>query len=457
MPRHHLIQDYLDDLRALPAEVVDELADGLLETYDRYRTLGHPPDDAARAAITEFGTAQQIVAAFDQTTPGRRTSRLLLATGPLVGACWGTALVTARVWTWPIPAWAPPALGATLLTVIVLLLRASRAPWVRARRAASVGVGGLTLLDTVMIVSAVTAAPAMATRHRVHRRPWEGRLLRPVVAEPVPGQARLRPSGLPPMKPAITIRVDSWQPAEAPLCGRFVEVFPCPLDDHQRAAGHEQVAYLVERCVRVGDVVKGQAGDDGVHRPVRMVFLERNPVVRRAVGCLRIDTDRVVPGVVQSGKVPAVIATAEFDDAARRSREVRSYKGPCRAQPYILGRHQASVGPVRTMSWALVHGGDTGPSPAHTVGGRAALGLARKAPRIAPGTRARPQARVELAPTCSAFVSPGRRARISPSGTAQTTASARRWPASSCTPYSPPHPAVPAMCLAAALRRPADR
>lgn len=41
MPGHRLIQIYLLDLRkALPAGIVDELTDGLLETYDHHRSQG---------------------------------------------------------------------------------------------------------------------------------------------------------------------------------------------------------------------------------------------------------------------------------------------------------------------------------------------------------------------------------------------------------------------------------
>jgi len=46
---------------------------------------------------------QVIIAAFTQLSPARGAARRLLATGPLAGACWGTALITGRAWTWPIP------------------------------------------------------------------------------------------------------------------------------------------------------------------------------------------------------------------------------------------------------------------------------------------------------------------------------------------------------------------
>jgi hypothetical protein len=160
MPRHHLIEGYLDGLRVLPADVVKELTDGLVETYDHHCARGRAPDEAARAAITEFGTTDQILGAFDEISPGRRASRLLLAMGPLVGLCWGTALLTSRAWAWPIPPWAPPVLGVGLVTVIVLLLVGARGR--RTRRAASLGAGGLVLLDAFVITGVFAVAPAVA-------------------------------------------------------------------------------------------------------------------------------------------------------------------------------------------------------------------------------------------------------------------------------------------------------
>lgn len=160
MSRHHLIEDYLDGLRVLPADVVVELTDGLAETYDHYRACGQAPDEAARTAIAEFGTIEQIIAAFDRIAPGRRMSRLLLATGPLAGFCWGTALIASHAWTWPVPTWAPPALGTGLLIVAVLLAAGALAR--RTRWVASTGAGGLVLLDTFVIVGVLITAPAMS-------------------------------------------------------------------------------------------------------------------------------------------------------------------------------------------------------------------------------------------------------------------------------------------------------
>jgi hypothetical protein len=163
MSRHELIEVYLLDLRGLlPADVVDELTDGLIETYDRFRGCGLGPDDAALAALADFGAAGDIVTAFTQITPGRRTARTLLATGPLLGGCWAIALLTGDAGHWPIPAAARLAFAALLVTVIALLATTARACYLRARRAAALaGTSGLLLLDTTAIItaSALTQAP----------------------------------------------------------------------------------------------------------------------------------------------------------------------------------------------------------------------------------------------------------------------------------------------------------
>lgn len=159
MPRRPLIQTYLHGLHALPADVVDELTDGLIETYEHHRARVLAPDEAACGAIEEFGATRQVLAAFDQVAPGRRASRRLPAAGPLVGLCWATALVTARAWSWPIPTWVPPVLGTALMTVIALLLVAARS---RRLHWALFGVGGVVILDLLMISGVLAAASAMS-------------------------------------------------------------------------------------------------------------------------------------------------------------------------------------------------------------------------------------------------------------------------------------------------------
>src|SRR5215472_10357768 len=82
-------------------------------------------DRAARAALADFGDLATVVGEFTRQSPGRRAARLLLATGPAVGACWGAALILSRAWTWPVPATARLSFGAALLLAVVLLVAAA--------------------------------------------------------------------------------------------------------------------------------------------------------------------------------------------------------------------------------------------------------------------------------------------------------------------------------------------
>jgi hypothetical protein len=163
MASHQLIEAHLRVLAGrLPAEVVDELADGLIETWQRHLATGLPPTEAARAAIAEFGTAEQITAAFVTQSPGRRHARFLLVTGPLVGAAWGASLLIGRAWTWPVPAPAEAAFGLVLVVVVALLVASatSRRSYRRARLGRSAGLG-LLALDTGMLAAVALAAPAL--------------------------------------------------------------------------------------------------------------------------------------------------------------------------------------------------------------------------------------------------------------------------------------------------------
>ena len=83
MPGPGLITGYLETLSGqLPWPVVEELADGLEETYRRHLGLGLAPDAAAEAAVAEFGAPELIAAEFARAHPARRAARRLLVTGP---------------------------------------------------------------------------------------------------------------------------------------------------------------------------------------------------------------------------------------------------------------------------------------------------------------------------------------------------------------------------------------
>ena len=164
MHESHMIEDYLTALSAqLPAPVVDEMADGLDETRQRYLSQGLEDEPATDAALAEFGAPEVIMADFARQAPGCRAARRILAAGPAVGGCWGIALITSRAWTWPVPAAGRLLLGVALVTVIGLLAAASFGKKYRSvGRAGAAGCAGMTMLDTVMLVMVAVAVPVLA-------------------------------------------------------------------------------------------------------------------------------------------------------------------------------------------------------------------------------------------------------------------------------------------------------
>lgn len=162
MAHHTLIENYLAALaERLPVEAVEELADGLEETFQRNLDRSMSPDDAATAAIAEFGQPAQVVTAFARHAPGRRTAVRLLATGPIFAALWGTTLITAQAWTWPIPLAAVVAYAAALLMVAGLLAGVATTNNPRTTSLAAPASATLILLDTGMLATVVIAAPAV--------------------------------------------------------------------------------------------------------------------------------------------------------------------------------------------------------------------------------------------------------------------------------------------------------
>ncbi len=163
MPQPRLIHDYLATLAAqLPAPLAEELADGLTETYQSYLRLNMPPGQAAESAVAEFGHPHVIVAEFARVNPARRTARKLIITGPMVGACWGAALISGRAWTWQIPLPARIMPGLVLAAAITLILVAALGSrYQRAARAGLAGCIGITTLDVTMIAGVLLAAPVM--------------------------------------------------------------------------------------------------------------------------------------------------------------------------------------------------------------------------------------------------------------------------------------------------------
>lgn len=152
MAEPRLIRAYRATLaRRLPAAIVDELADGLEQTYRRHLDSGLAPDAAARAAVDEFGDPDTLAGLFAADAPARRAARLLLVTGPLVGTCWATLLISARAWDWPVPAAGLLAAGLWLAAVIALLAVAARTGnYRRAQHAMTLACLGLIVLDTTV-------------------------------------------------------------------------------------------------------------------------------------------------------------------------------------------------------------------------------------------------------------------------------------------------------------------
>lgn len=190
MPERGLIAGYIATLSAqLPAPVVEELADGLHETCQRYLDQGLGRDAAASAALAEFGDADVIVAAFTRLSPARRAARRLLAAGPVVGGCWALVLVGGRAWTWPVPVAVRMLFGAALLFVIGLLAAAAFGRGYRSvRRAGAAGCLGMTAADTGMLVAVALIMPTviwpaiLASAASAARLAFLIRTLRPVLA-----------------------------------------------------------------------------------------------------------------------------------------------------------------------------------------------------------------------------------------------------------------------------------
>ncbi|WP_327090360.1 hypothetical protein OIE66_06970 [Nonomuraea sp. NBC_01738] len=161
MVGHKLIEAELAVLSArLPAQAVDELADGLWETY-RARLALHGDSDAgesdlaAREAIAEFGDAELITTVFFRGSPWRQMVVTLLATGPVMAALWGGSLVAAQAWEWQIPFAMRMASGLVLLAIVATLLAVTRArrAYRRARGAAVSGAVALLMLDVGSLIA----------------------------------------------------------------------------------------------------------------------------------------------------------------------------------------------------------------------------------------------------------------------------------------------------------------
>jgi len=157
-----LIEDYLAGLRRrLPAPIAEEVASGLLDTYEQHLASEDRDQDAARAALAEFGDLAVVAREFTRQAPGRRAARLLLATGPVAGLCWAAVLISSHAWTWPVPVTARLASGAVLLLAVLALLAAATSQHSYHRtRLAMLASPVILFLDVTAVASAALIAPA---------------------------------------------------------------------------------------------------------------------------------------------------------------------------------------------------------------------------------------------------------------------------------------------------------
>jgi hypothetical protein len=134
--------------------VVEELADGLEETYRLYLGLGLTPEAAAAAAVTEFGEPDLVAAEFARapSPPGRPQASDDRA---------GSGVVLGRAWDWPVPPAARVVPGVALVAVVALLAVAARSIRYRSvGRAGAAGCVGTAALDAFMIIGVLAADPA---------------------------------------------------------------------------------------------------------------------------------------------------------------------------------------------------------------------------------------------------------------------------------------------------------
>jgi HAAS len=157
------------------ARILAELHDGLGEAVADHARDGLTPDQAADAAIDQFGTPAEVAAAFAgelAITYARRTLAWFVVTGPLVGIWW-LLLLRPQPWhTGPVALLAAipvlPVIGVAIATAMGTFATTGRLmrwlPEATPRRAlsATLAVAALALTaDTVVIASyAWSAAPA---------------------------------------------------------------------------------------------------------------------------------------------------------------------------------------------------------------------------------------------------------------------------------------------------------
>ena len=148
--------------RRLPAALADEAADGLIETYEHHLASGAGQQAAAHAAVAEFGDLETVVGEFTRQAPARRAARILLATGPVAGACWAAALFFSHAWTWPVTVAVRLSFGTVLLLAVLALAAAATSRHSYQRTRLTVAASPVILvLDATAVAAVALAAPAL--------------------------------------------------------------------------------------------------------------------------------------------------------------------------------------------------------------------------------------------------------------------------------------------------------
>jgi hypothetical protein len=156
--------------------ILTELRDGLEHATGDHLAAGLPPDQAAAAAIAQFGTAQAVADAFGgelATAYARRTIAWYIATGPLVGIWWllllhpspwrtGLIALVAAIPVIPLIVLAIATAGGTLATT-GRLMRWLPETGPHGALAATTTIAALCIIGDLTIIS-VFVASAMPTR-----------------------------------------------------------------------------------------------------------------------------------------------------------------------------------------------------------------------------------------------------------------------------------------------------
>lgn len=189
------VADYLERVAArLPGgarrrDVLDELEDGLRETLGAHRLRGLASHEAARAAITEFGTPERVAAAHAAEIIVRQVRRHawgVLAALIVTGFAWQLYAHAAGDLTPAIPpsGWARPAFLALVTSmpvvpmvtqVLALALAIAGARLIPGRTAGRAWLHALTMtLAVVTTVTLANGAAIVALMSASHSPPFGG-------------------------------------------------------------------------------------------------------------------------------------------------------------------------------------------------------------------------------------------------------------------------------------------